>query len=124
MIYLDTHILIWLFEKKLKKFQKSTILLIENNDLYISPIVELEIQFLYEIGRIKQQSKEIISAMKKELFLKSCELPFEAVIGEAMKVFWTRDPFDRIIVSQAKAGNRPLITKDEMILKNYENAIW
>ncbi len=36
-----------------------------------------------------------------------------------------RDPFDRIIVAQAKAnGAVPLLTSDEAILTNHPNARW
>ncbi len=37
---------------------------------------------------------------------------------------WTRDPFDRLIVSHAKLKSATLITKDPHILKNYIKAVW
>lgn len=37
---------------------------------------------------------------------------------------WTRDPFDRIIVAPASLNHNILVTKDQSILKNYENAKW
>lgn len=42
----------------------------------------------------------------------------------ALKESWTRDPFDRLIVANAKAAGAPLITKDERIRKHYRRAIW
>jgi len=36
---------------------------------------------------------------------------------------WTRDPFDRIIVSHSKLKDYTLITKDKNIKKNYFRTI-
>lgn len=36
-------------------------------------------------------------------------------ISEAMRISWTRDPFDRIITAAAMIHQAPLLTKDEMI---------
>jgi PIN domain nuclease of toxin-antitoxin system len=37
---------------------------------------------------------------------------------------WTHDPFDRIIVANAQTDENMLLTKDSIILSNYENGIW
>ncbi|MDQ1473147.1 MAG: hypothetical protein QOJ99_4627, partial [Bryobacterales bacterium] len=38
---------------------------------------------------------------------------------------WTRDPFDLMIVSHAKAnGYAPLVTADESIRAHYPKAVW
>ena len=37
---------------------------------------------------------------------------------------WTRDPFDRVIVAQARLRGAPLLTKDRAIHAGYERAIW
>jgi len=54
-----------------------------------------------------------------------CSFPFPAVIMEALWAGWTADPFDRIIVAQAKANQEaPLITADALIRRNYSKAVW
>jgi PIN domain nuclease of toxin-antitoxin system len=35
-----------------------------------------------------------------------------------------RDPFDRLIVANAKAKDAPLVTKDPRIHRNYSRALW
>ena len=43
---------------------------------------------------------------------------------ESVKETWTPDPFDRLIVAQARLLDASLITKDELIHKHYKKAIW
>ena len=88
-------------------------------------MVALELQYLHEIGRIALGSVEIVEKLRRDIDLKVCGLPFADVASRALEETWTRDPFDRIIVAQAKAnGVAPLITADEKIRANYINAIW
>jgi hypothetical protein len=54
-----------------------------------------------------------------------CNFPFPGVAHEALDIQWTTDPFDRIIVAHARAnGTAPLITRDQLIRKNYPAAVW
>lgn len=49
MIYLDTHVVVWLYAGLTAKLSDLAKLLINKHELYISPIVRLELQYLYEI---------------------------------------------------------------------------
>ena len=124
MIYLDTHVVIWLYADLAEKFSPHARLLINENDLLISPIVSLEIQYLYEVNRITVGSNAIISDLKQRIGLRICDAPFGEVTAQAIALSWTRDPFDRLIVAQAKVRGSPLLTKDEMILARFEDAVW
>ena len=53
-----------------------------------------------------------------------CRASFARVIAEAMRISWTRDPFDRIITATAMIHQAPLLTKDEMIRREYGLAVW
>jgi PIN domain nuclease of toxin-antitoxin system len=46
------------------------------------------------------------------------------VVRHALKENWGRDPFDRLIVGNAKANDATLVTKDEKIRRYYPQAIW
>ena len=124
MIYLDTHVLVWLYSGDLSLFTKKAKRTIEAEDLFISPIVSLELQYLLEIKRILVCPEKIIKALSEELGLKECKQDFKKIISESIKLSWTRDPFDRIIVSQASTKNARLLTKDASIISNYKNAFW
>jgi len=59
-----------------------------------------------------------------EIGLGICDLPFRSVVDHALKENWGRDPFDRLIVANAKAADAPLVTKDKAILRHYRRAVW
>ncbi len=124
MIYLDTHIVVWLYNCEISRFSKKTLEVIEKNDLFICPATVLELQYLREINRIKTDALLIINSLKASIGLQISNVSFEDVVNVSLLQTWTRDPFDRMIVGAASVGNDILITKDSQILKNYHNAYW
>ncbi len=124
MIYLDSHIVVWLYAGLTDKLSNLAKALINEHELFISPIVRLELQYLYEIGRITEKSDLIISDLFELLELKLCPKDFNTIVSQSLEINWTRDPFDRLIVSHAQVNNNILITKDKVILANYDHAIW
>ena len=124
MIYLDTHVIIWLYFGKSELLTRKAKELINEHDIYISPILQLELQYLLEIDKIKVSAKKIIETLKKDIDLKICSLDFHHVIQESLTCHWTRDPFDRIIVAQAAFNKNILLTKDRKIQKHYKLAQW
>jgi PIN domain nuclease of toxin-antitoxin system len=123
-VFLDTHAVIWLFAGTTDKFPEKIQRLLESNELYISPMVILEMQYLKEIGRINFGANEIISDLQAKLGLLIDDLSFEIVTRKAVEINWTRDPFDRLIAASAIAHSYPLVTKDENILSNLSLATW
>lgn len=123
MIFIDTHIAVWLYHKSLEMLTVAQKEAIDKNDVYISPIVLLEIEYLFEIGKIKKNSHTIIDYLTNKIGLRIDNDNFHAIMNVSLKEKWTRDPFDRIIVSHARNRNARLITKDEKIKKNYSRVI-
>ncbi|MCZ8121296.1 MAG: PIN domain-containing protein [Microcystis sp. LE18-22.4A] len=124
MIYLDTHIVVWLYAGLTAKLSDCAKHLINENELYILPIVRLELQYLYEIGRIPEKSDDIVLELVSCLDLKVCKKDFNLIINQSVIINETRDPFERLIVSNASVDNHILLTKDYHILNHYENAVW
>lgn len=124
-VYLDTHIIVWLRQKELHKLSQNAIDAIENADkLLISPMVELELKYLYEIGKVTDTPHNIIGDLDAMIGLEVDNIDFHTVIKKSLFIEWTRDPFDRLIVANCIAKNAKLVTKDEMIIKNFDIAIW
>jgi PIN domain nuclease of toxin-antitoxin system len=124
VIYLDTHVVVWLYAALTSKLSNKAIEAIETNQLLISPMVQLELQYLKEIDRITANCALIIETLNCSIGLEICDQSFIHTVTEAIDLTWTRDPFDRIIVAQSHARQIPLLTKDQYILQNSPLAFW
>ena len=124
MIYLDTHVVVWLYAGQTEKLSEKARSGINENDIYVSPIVSLELQYLLEIKRITPKPQTVISALSEAIGLNVCDKNFYQIVQCAQQYSWTRDPFDRIIVAQARLNDNILVTKDQTILTHFEHAVW
>jgi len=123
--YLDTQVVVWLAQGKLARISPRAVPILEQANLLISPMVLIELEYLYEVSRIKLSSRDIQLKIQHELGVTVCDLPFTTVANVVLDERWTRDPFDRIIVAQAKAkGFAPLLSSDEEIRLHYPRTIW
>jgi len=123
LIYIDTHIVVWLYAGQVEKLSERAKTLLNDNEIYISAIVRLELQYLTEAGRISDGANEIVSDLSNRIGLKICDKSFNAIVTHSMEQIWTQDPFDRIIVANAALNNCVLVTKDSTILDHYANAL-
>ena len=124
MTYLDTHVVAALYEKKLSPYSDQAIAALEKaDDLRLSPMALLELQYLFEIKRLKFPAAKLVAALPQDIGLQICDIPFPEVAHQALTERWTRDPFDRIIVAQARLNNATLITRDRHILAHYARAL-
>jgi len=124
MIYLDTHVIVWLYASGKETLPKLALDRIREDEVTISPMVRLELQYLYEIGRVSTPAAVVFDELAAAIGLSICSQSFPAIVSAAEKQSWTRDPFDRIIVAQAALSESALITKDETIHRHYRHACW
>ncbi|MGO8757826.1 MAG: type II toxin-antitoxin system VapC family toxin [Terracidiphilus sp.] len=123
--YLDTNAVVRLGHGRLRAIGREASRLIARAELLISPMVLLELEYLYEIGRLQRPARDIQRKVEHELGVRLCDLPFADVARAALDEKWTRDAFDRMIVAQAKVnGFAPLISSDEMIAEHYPRTVW
>jgi PIN domain nuclease of toxin-antitoxin system len=122
--YLDTHAVAALYQGDLSLFSPAALRVIdEEDDLRISPMVLLELEYLHEIKRIKVPARRIVDSLAAEIGLKICNASFPDVARKALEERWTRDPFDRIIVAQARLHAARLVTKDRLLRSRYPHAL-
>ena len=124
MIYLDTHAVVWLYAGEIERFPKAAREAIEEEDLLISPLVLLELQYLRETQRVAEEPHVIHERLARAIGLRCREMPMLQVMQEAILQTWTRDPFDRMIVAQCVVDSVPLLTKDRAIRKHFTGARW
>jgi PIN domain nuclease of toxin-antitoxin system len=74
VIYLDTHVVVWLYAGDLELLPHGVRDLLEGEELVISPMVELELQYLYESGRTSQPGRVVVDALDEEIQALDAEL--------------------------------------------------
>jgi PIN domain nuclease of toxin-antitoxin system len=124
VIHLDTHVVVWLYAGDLRRFSPAARRRLDREDLRISPMVALEVQYLHEVGRISEKADVVLSDLGRKLGLAQAEGDFSAVAAAAIDLGWTRDPFDRLIVAHAALSGATLLTKDRTIRRHFRQALW
>jgi PIN domain nuclease of toxin-antitoxin system len=124
MIHLDTHAVVWLYAGEVNLFPPAARKRLKREELRISPIVALELESLYEVGRISEGASVVLQELEHTLGLAQDDGDFAAVVAAARDLRWTRDPFDRLIVGNAAITGTALMTKDRTIRRHYRHAIW
>ena len=123
-LLLDTHVLVWLYQRDISKFSEMNREILDKSRLYMPAASFLEIQFLKEIKRITRSAEQILNKLSADLPIDIANSETISLMRIAAEVNWTRDPFDRLIVAEAIVNNAKLMTKDSNILSNFNDAVW
>lgn len=124
MIFLDTHVLVWLYAGQIERFGPKVSSRLETTRVLASPMATLELQYLHEIGRITEPATAVLEGLSRILDFSVSDTPFADVTAAAWSLNWTRDPFDRLITAEALYHQAHLITADRTICANYANTMW
>lgn len=122
--FLDTHAAIFLWQRSLQLFAARGTALLEEAALYLSPVVRLEMALLEETGKLAVSPDTILGGLAAEFGVLFSVDAMEAVVGHAVALTWTRDPFDRLLVATAELHKAPFITRDERIRRHCKRAVW
>lgn len=123
-VYLDTHAVIWLENGELHKFKEKSLYYLSNYPLKISPMVKLELQYLYERKRLTEPADLIIDSIAQKANFTICQKNWTDVVNIALTCDFTRDAFDRLIVAHAMLDNSILVSKDENLNNHYTHCVW
>ena len=123
MTFLDTHVVLWLYAEP-KHIPSSVQVRLDAGDLVISPMVRLELAFLHEIGRVLDEAASVLCVLERDLDLYVHTAGWARATEAAAYLSWTRDPFDRLIVTHALVYAAPLCSRDRTIRDNYRHAFW
>ena len=123
--YLDTSVAVWLAQGTSGRLTPKARNHIESAELLLSPIVLLELEYLYEIKKLLLPARELQRKLSHELGVQVCDFELPKIADFALNEIWTRDPFDRMIVAHAKAsGFAWLVSSDEEIAQHYPRTVW
>jgi PIN domain nuclease of toxin-antitoxin system len=124
VICLDTHVLVWVLAGEHARLPAGVRRLLETERLSVSPIVELELTYLHEIGRLTEPAHTVLAELRAALELVVSTAPFDRIVAAASTLSWTRDPFDRLIAGNALADRAPLLTADQTMRRHLPSARW
>ena len=86
MIYLDTHVVLWLYLRKGDGLSERARQLIEYEpEILISPMVLLELDYLHEIGRTTLGSTPVYNYLHQRIDLQLCQKSFIDVVRVAFR---------------------------------------
>ena len=111
---LDTHTLIWYFEDNSElSFKAKSIIEDIDNEIFVSMASLWEIGIKVGLGKliIPFDIDEIMARIRKES-MNMITIDVNHVKGIQTLPHHHRDPFDRMIIAQAKAENCTVITRD------------
>lgn len=123
--YLDTHVAVWLGAGLIRRISPRALKAIQRYELLLPPMALLEMEYVHDVGRSRLHAQDILNKLEHEAGLRLCDLPLSTVAAAALHEKWTRDPFDRLIVANAKAnGFAFLISSDVNISQHYARTLW
>ncbi|MDX2013337.1 MAG: PIN domain-containing protein [Myxococcaceae bacterium] len=123
MNHIDTHVALWLRagdRARLKPIRRT----LDVEDLAISPFAILELQALFEIGRIRETGRWVSQHLFEDYGVTVADSFLAEACDRAVDLSFTRDPFDRLIGAHALASGVPLLTVDEVLLEHLPCARW
>lgn len=124
MIHIDTHIAVWLNQKKPGKLSRHAARAMRENTLVMSPMVLTELAYMSEIDRLAADPERVQAQLETEFGITVSTAAFSSVCRASIRQNWTRDPFDRLIVANAIVDGARLVTSDERMFDNFVDAVW
>ncbi len=115
-ILIDTHIFLWL-AGDVKRVSKRYMDYLEDldNEIYLSSISIAEIMIKKSIGYLEFEGD--ILKILDEMGIKLLDFDAKSALQLGSLPFYHRDPFDRMIISQAISKNYKIITVDKKFEK-------
>ncbi len=115
---LDTHIFIWA-NKEPKKLSENIqkILSNPNNQLYFSMVALWEMQIKMQLGKLKVSTdlKQLIADIKQDNLYQILPIKDTHIINLENLPAIHRDPFDRLMISQAMIEDMTFLSVDNFV---------
>ena len=117
-LLLDTHIFLWLIgnNKRLSDRYRQAIQN-PNNEKYLSVVSVWECVIKYQVGKLRFPSspETYLPVQRREHLIKSLIVDENSVAQLINLPLLHKDPFDRLIISQALQHNLVIMTEDKAI---------
>ena len=114
---IDSHVLIWLLYEPEKIGSGSAKSLKSAEKVFVSPVSLWELTLKFTKGKLTYSPQELSQGIEA-LNLNRLALLDRHILALPNIELVHSDPFDRLLIAQAKIENIPLITADELLLKS------
>jgi PIN domain nuclease of toxin-antitoxin system len=126
-VLLDTHALLWLVsdDAKLSALAKS-VFLDNENDVLVSAVTAFEIAVKHSLGKLtlRESPADFVHNRIRANALTPLSITIDHCLRLADLPFHHRDPFDRLLVSQALSEGLPILSADEKLSLYDVERIW
>jgi PIN domain nuclease of toxin-antitoxin system len=118
-ILLDTHVFLWLQTEPERLQEHLSLVEDRRNELLLSAASSWEMAIKYALGRLPlpESPQRYIPARMRAVGAKALAITHTHALAVAELEQLHRDPFDRLLVSQARALDVPLLTADPAIVQ-------
>jgi PIN domain nuclease of toxin-antitoxin system len=126
-LLLDTHVLIYLtIQRNSLSAQAQTLIADPTNDLYLSMASVWEMQIKLQIGKLNLQPPlpQIIADQQQVNGMQLLSISPQHIYHLSQLPFHHKDPFDRLLISQAITEGLALLSNDTKFAAYGANVIW
>jgi PIN domain nuclease of toxin-antitoxin system len=124
---LDTNVFIWLLKEPERLNRRALDLLAdESQSVFLSSVTTWEVVIKFAIGRLTLPKKpdELISEIFTNFSFQPLPITHAHSIAVGELAFHHRDPFDRMLVAQARSEKLIFLTADSMFEKYPVDILW
>ena len=126
-VLLDTHTLLWFIHGDERLSPRSREIILDHlSQLYYSMVSIWEITIKESLGKI-ELSKNWLGTIESELIANGVQravIDFKTFKTLSSLPFHHRDPFDRLLISQAMSNDMTLLSRDTILKQYTVNVIW
>jgi PIN domain nuclease of toxin-antitoxin system len=126
-LLLDTHTFLWLAGSP-ERLSTTALAACEDttNQLYLSVVSAWEIQIKHQINRLQLEVslEKIIQGQQDANHLSILSVELHHIYTLQQLPFHHNDPFDRLLIAQAKAEQRRLVSTDRQFEPYLVDVIW
>jgi PIN domain nuclease of toxin-antitoxin system len=124
---LDTTVFVWLLKEPERLNRRALELLEdENNEVFLSSVTSWEVVIKSAMGKLTLPKKpdELFAEVFQNFRFQPLSITHAHSVAVGELVFHHRDPFDRMLIAQARSEKLVLMTADLMMQKYPVETLW
>ena len=126
-VLLDTHVFLWWIDDDTRLSERARSIITDGtNELFMSVVSSWEIAIKAQLGKLDLPAnlEQFISKQLDENHITIMPIQLTHTLAIYRLPLLHRDPFDRMLVTQSRFENIPLLTTDPLIKQYVVKSIW